>query len=225
MSPLKALFRTVVGLIIMVGGVRIIAGRWDLPMVWIYLGVYLGYVLLLWLFVLRKDPELVQERQQPGPDAKRWDKTWLRLYTLFLVLTFVVALLDVSRLHWSDTVPLWLQVVSLLVSMVAMTFGGWAIAENTYFSEVVRIQRDRGHTVITTGPYQLVRHPGYLSNTVIMPCMTLAFGSWLALIPAGIVVALFVVRTALEDLTLQNELDGYAEYVQTVRCRLVPGIW
>jgi protein-S-isoprenylcysteine O-methyltransferase Ste14 len=194
-------------------------------MVWVYLGTYLGFLFGAWWFIFRKDPELLEERRQSGAGAERWDRVWLRIYTVFLLITLIVALLDVGRLHWSDTVPLWLQIVCLLVSMAAMVFSGWAMYENTFFSEVVRIQHDRGHRVVTTGPYRYVRHPGYLGNIVTISCTALALGSWLALIPAGIVVALFFVRTALEDQTLQDELDGYAEYAQTVRFRLVPGVW
>ena len=99
------------------------------------------------------------------------------------------------------------------------------MAENTFFSEVVRIQHDRGHRVVATGPYRYVRHPGYLGNIIAWPCTALAIGSWLALLPAAVVVVLYVIRTALEDRTLQAELAGYVEYAQQVRYRLVPGIW
>jgi protein-S-isoprenylcysteine O-methyltransferase Ste14 len=194
-------------------------------MVWIFLGVYLGLLIVFWFAIFRKDPELLRERQQSGPGAKAWDRTWLRIYTVVLLATFVVALLDVGRFHWSDTVPLWLQIGGLLGAAAGMLFTGWALAENTFFSEVVRIQRDRGHQVVTTGPYRYVRHPGYLGNQVIWLCTPLALGSWLALLPGVVVVVLYVIRTALEDRTLQEELEGYTEYTQTVRYRLVPGVW
>jgi protein-S-isoprenylcysteine O-methyltransferase Ste14 len=98
-------------------------------------------------------------------------------------------------------------------------------AVNTFFSEVVRIQHDRGHYVVTSGPYRWVRHPAYLANIVLWPCSALALGSWWAMVPAGVIVALYVLRTALEDRTLQKELPGYADYAKQVRYRLVPGAW
>jgi len=222
---MPAWLKGLLSLILMVASIRLIAGRWDLPMVWIFLGVYLGFLIVSWFAIFRKDPELLKERQQSGPGAKAWDRIWLGIYTVVLLATFVVALLDVGRFHWSDAVPLWLQVGGLLGAAAGMLFTAWALAENTFFSEVVRIQRDRGHQVVTTGPYRYVRHPGYLGNQVIWLCTPLALGSWLALLPGVVVVVLYVVRTALEDRTLQDELEGYTEYARRVRYRLVPGVW
>lgn len=219
------LLKWLVALVLLFTVPFLVAGRWDLPLVWASLGVYGGFLLLSWLVIFRRDPDLLKERQQPGPDAKRWDRILLQIYGWVLLLTLIVALLDVGRFHWSDTVPLWLQIAGLLGLTVSLAFTGWAMAENRFFSEVVRIQHDRGHCVVATGPYRYVRHPGYLGNVLAFPCMTLALGSWLALALSALLVAMFVVRTALEDRTLQAELSGYTEYAQQVRYRLVPGVW
>jgi protein-S-isoprenylcysteine O-methyltransferase Ste14 len=224
-SGAKNLLRVLVGITLVVAGPVLLAGHWDLPTVWALFGLFVGFLLLAWFAIFRKDPDLLRERQQSGPGAKRWDRIWLALYTLALLGTLIVAILDVGRFHWSDTVPLWLQVLGFVGFAVSLAFAGWAMAENTFFSEVVRIQHDRGHYVVTTGPYLYVRHPGYLGNAIAWPCTALAIGSWWALLPAGVVVALYVVRTALEDRTLQQELDGYVEYTQQVRYRLLPGVW
>jgi protein-S-isoprenylcysteine O-methyltransferase Ste14 len=221
----KILFKVLVGVILLVAGPGLLAGHWDLPAVWVLFGLFAGFLLLAWFAIFRKDPALLRERQQSGPGAKRWDRIWLALYTMSLLGTLVVAILDVGRFHWSDTVPLWLQALGFLCFAASLAFVGWAMAENTFFSEVVRIQRDRGHHVVKTGPYRVVRHPGYLGNAIAWPCTALAIGSWWALLPAMVVVALYVVRTALEDRTLQQELNGYVEYTQQVRYRLVPGLW
>jgi protein-S-isoprenylcysteine O-methyltransferase Ste14 len=211
----------IVGLVV----VWVLTGRWDLPMVWATFGVYLGALAASWFFIFRKDPELLKERQEPGPGAKDWDRRWLRIYGATLLIIVVVALLDVGRFHWSDTVPLWLQIASLLGLMASMLLTGWAFKENRFFSEVVRIQHDRGHHVVTTGPYRYVRHPGYAGNMISFPCFALSIGSWLALMLTVVLIVLFVIRTSLEDRTLQEELAGYEAYAQQVRYRLVPGIW
>lgn len=225
MSKRKALLQTAVSIVVIVAAVRLLAGRWDVPMVWVLLGIFFLALFLAWLFIFRKDPELLKERRESGPGAKRWDRIWLGIYTLALLVTMIAALLDVGRFHWSDTVPLWLRAIGLFALLAALGLSGWAMAENTFFSEVVRIQEDRGHYVVTTGPYQYVRHPGYAGNVVAWTCIALALGSWLATLLSGVIAVLFVVRTAREDRTLQAELAGYAEYAQRVRYRLVPGVW
>jgi protein-S-isoprenylcysteine O-methyltransferase Ste14 len=101
----------------------------------------------------------------------------------------------------------------------------WAIRTNAYLGRMVRIQQDRGHRVVTGGPYRYVRHPMYVGIILLFPCMALFLGSWWAFVPAVLIGALMVIRTALEDDTLQAELTGYAEYAQRVRYRLVPGLW
>jgi len=221
----KLILKGIVGAALLAVGPFLIAGRWDLPFVWAILVIYVGFLLLSWFLVFRKDPDLLRERQHSGPGAKQWDRTWLAVYSLILLGTLVLALLDVGRLHWSDTVPLWLQLTGLAGFTLALSFTGWAIGVNTFFSEVVRIQTDRGHHVITAGPYRFVRHPGYLGNLVAWPCMALATGSWWALLPAGVIVLLYILRTAMEDRTLREELSGYAEYAQRTRYRLIPGLW
>jgi len=225
MSKGKAILQTVISIVILVAAVRLLAGRWDVLMVWVILGIFAAAMLVAWFAIFARDPELVRERQQSGPGAKRWDRFLLRLYTLFLLTALVVALLDVGRFHWSDTVPLWLRAMGLVGYVASLGLIGWAMAENRFFSEVVRIQEDRGHRVVTTGPYRYVRHPGYTGMSVIWPCVALALGSWLAVLLSAAIVVLFILRTAWEDRDLQAELTGYAEYAQRVRYRLVPGVW
>lgn len=225
MSRSKALLQTAVSIVLIVAAVRLLAGRWDLPMVWAILGIFLGAMIIAWLVIFRKDPELLKERRESGPGAERWDRIWLRVYTIFLLATLIVALLDVGRFHWSDTMPLGLQIAGLLASTASLALSGWAMAENTFFSEVVRIQEDRGHRVVTSGPYRVVRHPSYAGNIVAWPCIALALGSWFAVLLSAVIVVLFIVRTAWEDRALQTGLEGYTEYAERVRYRLVPGLW
>ena len=121
--------------------------------------------------------------------------------------------------------PWFIQAVALVGLALACGLVFWVTAANTYLSRLVRIQEDRGHQVVTTGPYRFVRHPMYAGLVVLIPCLPLFLGSWWALVPAGLIAILFVIRTALEDRTLRAELPGYAEYAQHVRYRLLPGIW
>ena len=201
------------------------AGRLDLPMVWVYLCAYAGLLLAFGIVMSRKDPDLLRERRRAGKGAKKWDRVLMAIYGVLFFGTWIVAGVDVGRFHWSDTVPLGLQIAGLSVCAAAFGLVWWATWVNTFFSRVVRIQEDRGHRVITAGPYRYVRHPGYTGNVLAWPGTALALGSWWAMLPAAGIVLIYVLRTALEDRTLQEELAGYKEYAQQVRYRLLPGVW
>jgi protein-S-isoprenylcysteine O-methyltransferase Ste14 len=201
------------------------AGRLDLPMVWAYLCTYAGLLLVFGVVTSRRDPNLLKERRRAGEGAKTWDRILLAIYGVLFFGTWIVAGVDVGRFHWSDTVPLWLQIAGLVVCIAAFGLVWWATWVNTFFSRVVRIQEDRGHRVVTAGPYRYVRHPGYTGNVFAWPGTALALGSWWAMLPAMGIVLIYILRTALEDRTLQAELDGYQEYAEQVRYRLLPGVW
>lgn len=201
------------------------AGRVDLPMFWVYLAVHSSAQLAMALLIFRRNRDLLEERQNPGAGAKAWDRALLQVYTLLTMSLFVVAGLDVGRLHWSDTVPLWGQVAALLGFALSFAFAIWAMAVNDFYSRIVRIQEDRGQYVVTKGPYRFVRHPSYIGSILSWICAALALGSWLALVPVVLVTVTVVIRTALEDQTLHEELPGYGEYAQQTRYRLLPGVW
>ena len=201
------------------------AGRVDVPMFWAYFVVHSGAQLAISLLVFRRNRDLLEERQRPGQDAKAWDRVILRIYFLLTLALFVAAGLDVGRFYWSDTVPLWGQIVALVGFALSFAFNIWAMVVNDFYSRIVRIQRDRGQYVVTDGPYRYVRHPSYIGSILSWVCAALALGSWLALVPVVLIAATFTVRTALEDRALQEELAGYKEYAQRVRYRLLPGVW
>jgi len=201
------------------------AGRLDLPMVWAYLLLYAGFLLAFGLVMSKKDPELLKERRRAGPGTKKWDRILLAIYGGLFFVTWIVAGLDVGRFHWSDTVPLGLQILGLAGASAALGLVWWATWVNTFFSRTVRIQRDRGQRVVTSGPYQYVRHPGYAANILVWPGTALALGSWRAMLPAVGIILVYIVRTVLEDRTLCEELPGYTEYAEHVRYRLLPGVW
>jgi protein-S-isoprenylcysteine O-methyltransferase Ste14 len=175
----------------------------------------------------RRHPGLMAERAQPlkGPGVKPWDKILAPLMALSLGLPlFIVAGLD-HRFGWSPDFPVWSNVTGLLLVAAGYAFGSWALAENQFFSAVVRIQGERGHVVCDTGPYRIVRHPGYAGNTIPPFAMAGALGSVWVLIPALVALVVTVIRTALEDRTLQDELAGYDQYAKRVRYRLWPGVY
>lgn len=172
-------------------------------------------------------PGLTAERQniESIQNAKAWDKVLAPLMAVSLVFPMViVAGLD-HRYHWSSEFPLWLIVIGFLLISLGYAFAAWALAENRFFSSVVRIQTDRGHVVCDSGPYRFVRHPGYAGNILALFGIVLALGSVWTLIPAAVASIISVIRTVLEDHTLQEELPGYRDYAQRVRFRLIPGIY
>jgi protein-S-isoprenylcysteine O-methyltransferase Ste14 len=196
------------------------AGRFDLPMFWIYLGVWSASA-LVGPFVV--DPGLIRERLRPGPGGK--DSLIGFLAAPLWLGSYVVAGLDVGRYHWSDTIPLAIQVFGILLMAAGVAVVTWSAAVNPFASTLIRIQRERGHRVITTGPYSCVRHPMYACCLPIFIGGALALGSWFAALPRLLIVALILRRTAVEDRTLSEQLEGYAEYTGKVRYRVLPGLW
>lgn len=175
----------------------------------------------------RRHPGLLAERQsiESIQEAKRWDKVLAPLMALSVGFPLViVAGLD-HRFGWSPVFPLWLVVLGIFLIALGYALAVWALMENRFFSGVVRIQTDRGHVVCDSGPYRIVRHPGYAGNILPLPGIVLALGSLWTIIPAVVALVIAVIRTALEDRTLKEELPGYKEYARRVRYRLFPGIY
>ena len=174
---------------------------------------------LLW-----RSPELLAERSNVKA-GKNWDKAIVAI-VVFLgpVATWITAGLDV-RFHWSNGVPPLAFLTGVTIAVLAAALIAWAMRSNKFFSAIVRIQKDRGHTVVAGGPYRFVRHPGYAGMSAFTIATPLILDSWWAFAPAAVTVAMSVLRTVLEDRTLHNELDGYAGYARKVKYRLVPAIW
>jgi protein-S-isoprenylcysteine O-methyltransferase Ste14 len=175
----------------------------------------------------KRHPGLMAERGKigKGQNVKPWDKVLAPLMAVSLsFLLVIVAGLD-HHFGWSPVFPIWLNILGFILIVPGYTFAGWALAENRFFSTMVRIQTDRGHMVCDSGPYRFVRHPGYAGNVLALPGMVLAFGSVWTIIPVIVALIIAVIRTALEDKTLQEELPGYRDYVRRVRYRLIPGVF
>jgi protein-S-isoprenylcysteine O-methyltransferase Ste14 len=163
-------------------------------------------------------------RLGPKRGGKRWDTAIMGIVGLGTIARCIVAGLDVR--HGWTTGMLWaFQALALVIAALSYALVVWATGSNAYFSLTVRIQKERGHAVATGGPYRFVRHPSYVGGILFELAAPILLGSWWALIPGMLNAILFVVRTALEDKTLQAELDGYQDYAARVRYRLLPGVW
>lgn len=191
---------------------------------WALLCACTAYFIIYALCVLRRDPEQLRERSTTASNTEPWDRVILRVYSVLLVLLFVVAGLDAVRFRWAHAGTA-AQIAAWLGLVVAGALILWTARSNTFLSRVARIQADRGQVVITSGPYAYVRHPMYAGIILLFVCVGPALASIWALLPGVLIGLLFVVRTALEDRMLLGELAGYREYSQRVRWRLLPGVW
>jgi protein-S-isoprenylcysteine O-methyltransferase Ste14 len=199
--------------------------RWS--MAWVHSGLVIVLTLGSRLAMFRWNPDLAQERAnyRNAEGVKSWDRYLGVLVGIYGNLAMlIVAGLD-KRFGWSSEIALWVSWLAVMVALSGFALGTWALVENRFFSAVVRIQVDRGHTVCRSGPYRIVRHPGYLGAVIFSMTTPLILGTFWALIPAGIMIVITIIRTALEDKTLQDELDGYQAYAEKTRYRLFPGLW
>ena len=195
------------------------AGRFDIIEFWVYIAI-VAAVSALSLTIL--DTDLMQERMRPGGRRVGWH--FLPLI-IVIFLHWAVAGLDRGHLHLSDEVKPGLEVVALVLFTLAWIVFVWAMYVNRFFSSIPQIQSERGHTVISTGPYRFVRHPGYTAGLLAAITSGIALGSWISTFIAPIALALLVWRTIVEDRMLQRDLPGYDHYAARVPYRLVPGIW
>ena len=200
------------------------AGNINILSAWISLGLY-SIVSIINLFLV--DPDLISERlQMGGKGVNQKDRMLASMSFLFLYpLTLIIAGLDIGRFHWTRSYSLVIQISAFILFGLGNLLGLWAMANNKYFSTFVRIQEDRDHEVVSGGPYQYIRHPGYAGTILSAITLPLVLGSVYALVPALVGCIGFVVRTALEDEILINRLEGYRDYTQKVHYRLLPGVW
>lgn len=222
-----AIVRFAMLLLVLCAILFIAAGSVNWPMGWVYVLVSLASTALSRFLMLRRHPDLAAERAgyQGAEGVKSWDKAIMPWVAIYGPLIQVVVCGLNRRFGWAPTVPFLWQVVGMVVLVLSSLLATWAMASNPFFAALNRIQKERGHTVVSAGPYRFVRHPGYVGGIVANAAGPLALGSVWALIPGTLTSILVVIRTALEDRTLQEELDGYREYAQRVRYKLLPGIW
>jgi protein-S-isoprenylcysteine O-methyltransferase Ste14 len=201
------------------------AGTLQWPHGLAFLAAFFILVLVSIAWLWRVNPEIFAARRRvTGEGTKSWDKVLISILLVGFLATLIVAGLDGGRFHWAPAPP-WAVTEGYVLLLLGWLGSGWAQAVNRHFEPSVRIQTDRDHHVITTGPYAFVRHPGYVSGALLAVGIALALGSLWALLPAALVGIVLIIRTNLEDATLQRELPGYAEYAARVRSKWVSGVW
>ncbi|MGD9159652.1 MAG: isoprenylcysteine carboxylmethyltransferase family protein [Desulfobacteraceae bacterium] len=213
------LFGTVIAIIVLFG----VAGT----VAWWNAWVFIVYMMLIGAYtqrLVKKSPGLAEERRTASAKAKQWDLKFVRLINLALPVVLLVAALDI-RFRWLPSVPVSASIAALIAMAPAALLTYRAIAVNIFFSSHVRIQAEREHVVVTTGPYRFVRHPGYTGSILFNLLVPVALGSWFALVPGIGTAVLLVCRTVKEDRVLMEELHGYITYSKQVRYRLIPGIF
>jgi protein-S-isoprenylcysteine O-methyltransferase Ste14 len=218
--PVSAYLRAVAFVIGLAVALFVSAGTIWIAGFWVYIAIFVAIMAASFAGL---DPGLLRERMRPGGQKP---PVALRLFSALLFVHWIIAGLDRGRLHWSDTVPGWLQWLGLAAMAAGYALCFWAMRENRFFSSVVRIQTDRGQHVVSSGPYAVIRHPGYTAGILIIVASGIALGSWLAAAFLIVTVLPFLLYRAItEDRILQVKLEGYRAYAARVHWRLVPGIW
>jgi protein-S-isoprenylcysteine O-methyltransferase Ste14 len=226
-SLLKGVLRLIFLIVFLLTVLLLSAGRFDWWEAWAYVGQGAFVIILSRVVLIVRNPDTAMERAEAGqkPDVKSWDKILSPLTAAYLpIISCIIAGLD-ERYSWTPDLPDHIQVIALVIIFLGSMLGTWAMLENQFFSSHVRIQTERGHSVVSSGPYRFVRHPGYAGAIVGWVVSPVFFSSYWVVIPAVLAIFAGVLRTSLEDRTLQEELPGYREYVSKVRYRLIPGIW
>jgi protein-S-isoprenylcysteine O-methyltransferase Ste14 len=225
--PAALVFQLVLVVIIMPLLPMLISWRWNWWEAWVFfLILFLGFIFSR-VLAARKNPDIIAERAGSfkKEDAKPWDRVLAPMMAFGGTLIPIIAGLE-ERFHWTpQPFSLGLKLAAILVLVLAYVFSSWAMIENAWFSGVVRIQADRGHAVCSSGPYQWVRHPGYVGGFWSYLAMPLILDSLWGLLVVVVLLVVTIMRTRLEDRTLQEELPGYREYAHKVKYRLFPGIW
>lgn len=208
-----------------IGSLFLGAGRLDWIRGWICVALWLVSVTAVAFFTRRYNPQLMKERAKwKRKDTKPFDKVFLRIVMPLILLQPALGGMDAVRFHWSS-LPFAYAYVGAVLYCLSMALVGWVLCMNPFAETSVRIQHDRGHRVITSGPYRFVRHPMYVGMCVLYVSTGLVLGSLWALADAVLLSLMFIARTALEDQTLRRELAGYEEYAAQTKYRLLPGVW
>jgi len=196
------------------------AGRLDLPWFWAILGTHVVYMLAM---LATMPADLRQERFHPGGKGQ---ESWFRPGVMSMaVCHLVIAGLDAGRYDWTGPVPVAIHVAGFVSYVLGLGLAAWAMRVNRFFSSEVRLQPERGHYVVRSGPYRFVRHPAYLAGIVICLSSGVVLGSAWSILPMLAAAGLFAARAALEDRFLRANLAGYADYATATRFRLLPGVW
>ncbi len=224
-GALRWLLRETLGNLTLIAILFGIVGRWNWPMGWALSGIYILWSLSCAVLILPHNPAMLAERAHVHPDRREWDIRLLGAMGILMVLQYVLASLDV-RLGWTPPLPPGVRLAGLTLAILG--YDGllvWAMVTNAFFVATMRIQKERQQTVVSSGPYRLVRHPGYLGTMLLHLGVPFMLNALWALIPGVLIASVLIARTAREDRALHAELPGYPEYAARVRFRLFPGVW
>lgn len=191
---------------------------------WVYNGLNIFFVSFTY-YVLSDNAELIKERLKPGEGMKSWDKIYFLITSPFYFVMIILSAIDVGRLGWVPKLPFIGVIIGIVLYIIGQSIFLWSKKANRFFSTVVRIQKEKDHKVCKGGPYRYVRHPGYVGGIIYTFATPLVLGSFWGITINLFTVLPLIVRTYLEDKTLQIELDGYLEYTKEVRYRLIPKVW
>ena len=223
---LRVTLQLILSLLVVMAALFVSAGTLNWPAAWIYAGyTLLVSVLTIYGGPLKISPGLIEERiSRKKPGAQGWDRVFVGILLFFTLVLYVVAGLD-HRWKWTPPMPGWVMWAGMLSITASVALMIWAMKVNPFFSAFVRLQTDRGHRVVTTGPYRIVRHPGYTAGLLMNLGLPLLLGSLWALIPSSAASLDLIIRIVPEDRFLHRELEGYADYARKVKWKLVPGVW
>ena len=224
MEKVKLLIKGFVTNLVFSAILFICAGRINYTQGWIFLSTNILATLMNY-FTIHKNSELINERSKPGDGIKSWDKLILGLSALIYVIIIVLAGLDSGRFQRALNFNWYISISGILLTVIGQILFLTARRQNTFFSSVVRIQKERGHVVCDTGLYKIVRHPGYLGMIISLMGLPLITTSVWSAVPTLIAIILLLIRTSLEDKTLISELDGFVEYTRKTRYKLMPFVW
>jgi protein-S-isoprenylcysteine O-methyltransferase Ste14 len=220
----RGLVRFILGLALIGAMLFVPAGTINWPWGWVFLAVWPVILLINFSVLSKRNPEVIAERLNSRVKYLPWDRVIVSFVAIAWLAILLVAGFD-YRLNWSSELPMYLRVVAVGTVVLGDLIFLWAMSVNKFFSHKARIQSERGHRVVTDGPYRIVRHPGYVGWILMSLSCVLILGSLWGLIPAAGSIAGMVARTVREDKMLRMELEGYESYAAKVRYRLLPGIW
>jgi protein-S-isoprenylcysteine O-methyltransferase Ste14 len=226
LNPVTTIIQLILVVIIIPFIPLLLTFKWNWWEAWVYGGISVLCFILSRMLAAKKNPDIIRERAKSfsNEGVKSWDKILAPAMGIGGLIIPLVAGLD-ARFGWTGNLSLPIKIGSLIILILGYTLGSYALITNKFFSGTVRIQKDRGHTVCSSGPYRWIRHPGYVGGILAFLGSPIFLDSIWGLIPVGFLILITIIRTALEDKTLQNELEGYKEYTQKVKYRLIPFIW
>jgi protein-S-isoprenylcysteine O-methyltransferase Ste14 len=218
------IFRAFLLFIIPIIIIFVTAGTLNYLQGWIIVGLDLFFISVIHI-VLKNRRDLIKERLKPGIGMKKWDKIYYLFSTPIFFLIYFISVLDATHFYWKPQIPVFIIFFGIILYSIGQIIFIWAMKTNPFFSSVVRIQTERKHIICKEGPYNIVRHPGYLGALIFTISTPLVLGSFWGLIPTFFHLILIFGRTYHEDKILQQELDGYLEYIKQIKYRMIPRIW